>query len=80
VKGVAVETETKEDRFVRIAEARTNKAADMIRLLGNCSNRKTYEYSEEDIRKIFAYLESELKIAKSQFSGGTIDEHHFSLR
>lgn len=32
-------TESKRDRFVRIAEARTNKIIDMIQLLGNCSNR-----------------------------------------
>ena len=28
--------ETKEERFVRIAEARTNKIINMIQLLGNC--------------------------------------------
>lgn len=73
-------TETKEQRFVRIAEARTNKSAEMIRLLGNCSNRKTYDYSDDDVKKIFAYLEGELRTAKSQFSGGSTDEHRFSLR
>ena len=45
--------ESKKDKFVRIAEARTNKIIDMIRLLGNCSNKASYEYSKEDIRKIF---------------------------
>ena len=38
--------ETKNDRFVRIAEARTNKIIDMIRLLGNCSNKASYDYSK----------------------------------
>ena len=28
--------ETKKEKFVRIAEARTNKIIDMIKLLGNC--------------------------------------------
>ena len=28
--------ETKRDKFVRIAEARTNKIIDMVQLLGNC--------------------------------------------
>ena len=34
--------ESKKERFVRIAEARTNKIIDMIRLLGNCSSKATY--------------------------------------
>ena len=49
--------ETKQDRFVRIAEARTNKIIDMIRLLGNCSSKSTYEYTKDDVKKIFAAIE-----------------------
>ena len=30
--------ETKREKFVRLAEARTNKIIDMLQLLGNCSN------------------------------------------
>lgn len=30
--------ESKRDKFVRLAEARTNKIIDMLQLLGNCSN------------------------------------------
>ena len=36
--------ETKREKFVRIAEARTNKIINMIQLLGNCSNQSLYEY------------------------------------
>ena len=46
--------ESKHDKFVRIAEARTNKIIDMIRLLSNCSNKATYEYDESDVKKIFS--------------------------
>lgn len=60
--------ETKRQRFVRIAEARTNKIIDMIQLLGNCSNQSTYEYSTTDIEKIFSTIESELKEARKRFS------------
>jgi hypothetical protein len=59
--------ETKHDKFVRIAEARTNKVVDMIRLLGNCSNNGTYEYTKEDVNKIFNHIEKELKTAKSRY-------------
>ena len=52
-----MKNETKRDKFVRLAEARTNKIISMIRLLGNCSNSRIYEYSREDIKKIFSTIE-----------------------
>ena len=57
----------KSQRFKRVAEARTNKIIESIRLLGNCSNRSNYSYSEEDVKKIFSAIESELKIAKQRY-------------
>ena len=72
--------ETKHDKFVRIAEARTNKAAEMIRLLGNCASKSTYDYSEEEVRKIFAYLDKEIKNARNKFNGTESEEGKFSLR
>jgi len=74
--------ESKSERFVRIAEARTNKIIDMIQLLGNCSNRATYDYSKEDVKKIFGAIENELRLAKSKFDIGESDcrEKKFTLR
>ena len=72
--------ESKRERFVRIAEARTNKIIDMIRLLGNCSSTSNYEYTEEDVKKIFAAIDHELKNAKTKFSGTeTQKEDRFKL-
>ena len=59
--------ETKREKFVRMAETRTIKIISMIRLLGNCSNRQAYEYSEKDINKIFSAIESALGDAKKRF-------------
>lgn len=60
--------ETKRDKFVRIAEARTNKIINMIQLLGNCSNQSLYEYSQKDVNKIFNAIQAELDEAKKRFS------------
>ena len=57
----------KSQRFKRVAEARTNKIIESIRLLGNCSNRSNYSYSEEEVKKIFNAIESELKVAKQRY-------------
>ena len=61
------EKETKRDRFVRVAEARTNKILHQIRLIGNLSNKGVYEYSDQDIEKIFAALEEEIAAQKERF-------------
>lgn len=61
------EKETKREKFVRMAEARTIKIISMVRLLGNCSNRLAYEYSEKDVAKIFNAIESALSDAKKRF-------------
>lgn len=61
------EKESKHERFVRIAEARTNKIIDLVRLLGNCSSKTNYEYSEDEIRRIFSTIDKELRNARSKF-------------
>mgnify|MGYP000354261931 FL=1 len=60
--------ETKRDKFVRLAEARTNKIIDMLQLLGNCSNTSAYDYTQQDIDKIFGAIENELREAKKKFN------------
>jgi len=60
--------ETRNDRFRRIASKRTNDVIEKIRILGNCSNKSVYEYSEEDMRKIFRAIDGSLKTAKAKFS------------
>lgn len=77
---MAATKESKHDRFVRIVEARTNKAGEMIRLIGNCSNTGSYEYTEEEVKKIFTYLERELKNARGKFNGTETEDGKFSLR
>ena len=70
-------TESKHDKFIRVAESRTNKIIDMIRLL---SNTATYEYTDEDVKKIFSALESELKACKSKYQDISNKENKFTLR
>ena len=62
------ERETKREKFVRLAEARTNKIIDMLQLLGNCSNSSAYDYTQSDVEKIFNAIASEVKEAKKKFS------------
>lgn len=70
----------KRARFVKIAENRTNKIIDMIKLLGNCSNKNNYSYSEEDVKQIFNAIDQELKIAKTKFQEAQTNKKEFKLK
>lgn len=71
--------ESKRERFVRLAEARTNKILNMVQLLGNCSNPNQYEYSDKDVNKIFKTIQAELDEAKRRFSKQDNKENKFTL-
>jgi len=60
--------ETRKERFNRLATSRTNEIIDRIRILGNCSNKSTYEYSEAEISKIFRAIDNELRETKKKFT------------
>ena len=62
-----IANETKHDKFKRIASTRANRILNDLRLLSNCSNKSDYDYSQEDVRKIFNAIDSELKRTKMMF-------------
>jgi len=62
-----MEKESKKEKFKRIAVRRTNEILEKIRLLGNCANKRSYDYTDNEINKIFSEIEKELKIAKIKF-------------
>ena len=72
--------ETANEKFIRIAEARTQKIIDMIRLLGNCSNTYVYEYTKKDVEKIFSAIEYELSMTKKKFGDTGASNDKFTLR
>ena len=61
----------KREKFVELAEARVNKALKDLQLIGNLSNRSAYEFTETDIRKIFATLQKALETSRSRFVKST---------
>lgn len=59
--------ESKHERFLRVAEARTNRAANMLRLLGKCGNTRNYEYTDEEVKAIFSMLKKALREAEKRY-------------
>ena len=58
----------KREKFVRLAEGRTQSALDAIRKIGNLSNRRAYEYSDTDAKKIIKALRDATNDLERRFS------------
>lgn len=70
----------KRAKFVELANNRVNRAIKDLRLISNLANRSSYEYSEDDARKITRALQRELDVLKARFEGvGRGGENEFQL-
>jgi len=63
--------ELKREAFRRLATSRTNAVLEKLRILGHCANPWQYEYSEEDVRKIFRAIDAELRAVKVKFQNSS---------
>lgn len=61
-----IENETKEQRFVRIAEPRVSRACKAVSLLGNLAG-SGYEYTEEQVDAMFGAVKEALDTARAAF-------------
>lgn len=54
----------KRERFEKVASKRVQKIIDFMKLLGNCSNKNNYEYTEKDVELMFREINRVLKETK----------------
>jgi len=50
--------ESKAELFIRLAKPRTQKVLKAMKILGNCSNRNNYEYTESQVDSISNAIEN----------------------
>lgn len=77
-KHMTTETETKEQKFTRLANMRVNKAIKSVSLIGNLSSGQ-YGYTDEDVQKIEAALFNCVEQTMAQFNKAAIAKPLFSL-
>lgn len=58
---------TKAARFKRIAEKRTNRVLSSLRLIGQCSNKRSYEYTDAQVNNIFREIRQTLRETENKF-------------
>ena len=75
----APKNDIKRKRFIRIAESRVNRILTGLDNLGKCSNKRNYEYSENDVRKIFREIERKIRETKFLFENGKDNQKRFRL-
>ena len=61
--------QVKRDRFIKIVERRVNTILNNLDSLGKCSNKRNYEYSEADVKKMFREIDKKSKEIKALFNG-----------
>ena len=54
-------------RFQKVAPPRVDKVVRSLQILGRCGNRLVYEYSDEQMTKIFAHIDKCVQDMKSKF-------------
>jgi hypothetical protein len=66
--------ETKEERFKRVVQKRVQNVLDSLRRLSQCSNKRMYSWDEEQLKKIWAAVDKELKLCKASFEDAEPEE------
>ena len=75
-----VTTETKSQKFQRIAERRVNDTLRALRLLGNLADRRNYEYSETQTSMILTAVEKEVRTLRGKFKSESPDGQPFKFK
>ncbi len=69
----------KREKFIKLAEGRTQAALDAIRKIGNLSNKRAYEYDDADARKILKALREAVGDLERKFSSSDGSTNTFKL-
>lgn len=59
---------SKRNRFEKVASKRVQYIIDKLDLLSNCANRNNYDYSEDDVKKMFAVIRDQVRKAELKFN------------
>ena len=70
---------TKSEKFIELAEKRVNKTLNDLKLIRNLSNKNSYDYTEDQSKKIIRVLQQEMDSVKKIFQCSGNQETGFKL-
>lgn len=59
---------SKRERFTKVASNRVQNVLHYLDLLKNCANKSNYEYTQEDVDKMFSEITKTLKDVKAVYA------------
>jgi hypothetical protein len=62
-------TKTRRQRFQEVAGTRVQMVLDKMDNLSKCANKKNYEFSQDDIDKMFRAISQRIRLTKIKFEG-----------
>lgn len=62
-----IPNETQEEKFKRISNGRIKNVVDDLRKIASLSNKARYSYTDDEIEKMFSYLQRALDKTKDSF-------------
>ena len=65
--------ESKRASFLKLAEKRTNNTLKSLDLIANLANKYYYDYSQEQVGKIFGAIKERLNEAEDAFNNASLD-------
>lgn len=68
--------ETKNEKFRRLAEKRTNDIIDKLRLISNLSNSQQYEYTKKEVNDMFNSIRESVDRSESSFENAVIKNNN----
>ena len=74
-----VDKQKKRHNFIKLAERRVNSALDQLRLVGNLSDKRHYEYTDKEMEAILKELTNELNATKLRFKKSSNGKRKFKL-
>lgn len=72
-------TDQKREKFIKLAEGRTQAALSAIRKIGNLSNKRAYSFSESDVKKIVKVLRDAVTETERKFGSSSDQSDRFTL-
>ena len=67
------------ENFKRLAVSRTNEVLRRLKILGNCANRSHYDYTQEEIGRVFSEIDKRVREAKAKFTFPERSNKEFKL-
>ena len=67
------------ENFKRLAVSRTNEVLRRLKILGNCANRSHYDYTEEEVVRVFSEIDKRVRETKAKFTFPERSNKEFKL-